>query len=168
MSRCIQRTIFFGVIWGLPILCLALWARGWWFSDSVSWHSPRWQVQVYNFSGVVHVQWVDKTAPTYRNITRFTGPTRPAGWSIDSRRFNPADRTLRWKPQRGTGIVMEFIAIPWWLITLVALLPAMFISFPGRRKRRRRKLGLCINCGYDLQGQSDTSGVCPECGHPRR
>jgi hypothetical protein len=30
---------------------------------------------------------------------------------------------------------------------------------------RRRRLGLCVGCGYDLTG--NVSGVCPECG-PRR
>jgi hypothetical protein len=28
----------------------------------------------------------------------------------------------------------------------------------------RRKMGLCVRCGYDLTG--NTSGVCPECGTP--
>jgi uncharacterized paraquat-inducible protein A len=27
---------------------------------------------------------------------------------------------------------------------------------------RRQRLGLCLNCGYDLKGNE--SGVCPECG----
>lgn len=56
----------------------------------------------------------------------------------------------------------------WWTITFITLFPAMFIYFPGRRKRRRRKLGLCVRCGYDLRGQSDASSGCPECGNPRR
>jgi hypothetical protein len=30
------------------------------------------------------------------------------------------------------------------------------------RLRRRRRLGLCLACGYDLQ--ASTTGVCPECG----
>ncbi len=36
-----------------------------------------------------------------------------------------------------------------------------FIRGPLRRWRRRRK-GLCIDCGYDLTG--NVSGVCSECG----
>lgn len=28
----------------------------------------------------------------------------------------------------------------------------------------RRKNGICVNCGYDLRG--NTTGVCPECGEP--
>ena len=33
-----------------------------------------------------------------------------------------------------------------------------------RKTRRRRRLGLCPSCGYDLTGNA--SGVCPECGTP--
>ncbi len=36
-----------------------------------------------------------------------------------------------------------------------------FIRGPLRRWRWRRK-GLCLKCGYDLEG--NVSGVCPECG----
>jgi hypothetical protein len=33
-----------------------------------------------------------------------------------------------------------------------------------RQARRRERLGLCVECGYDLRGNE--SGVCPECGRP--
>jgi len=32
----------------------------------------------------------------------------------------------------------------------------------GDEEARRRRVGLCERCGYDLQG--NVSGVCPECG----
>ena len=34
-------------------------------------------------------------------------------------------------------------------------------GFRRLRRRRRRKRGLCLSCGYNLTG--NTSGVCPEC-----
>ncbi len=47
---------------------------------------------------------------------------------------------------------------------LLATYPTIaFIRGPVRRRRRRRA-GLCIKCGYDLTGNE--SGVCPECGRP--
>ena len=33
---------------------------------------------------------------------------------------------------------------------------------PVHVEHRRRKKGLCINCGYNLTG--NLSGICPECG----
>jgi hypothetical protein len=33
---------------------------------------------------------------------------------------------------------------------------------PRERRRRRRAMGQCVACGYDLRG--NVSGLCPECG----
>jgi hypothetical protein len=58
------------------------------------------------------------------------------------------------------------VRFPLWLpVILFAFLPIRaFIRGPiaRRRLRRRRDLGQCIGCGYDLTG--NVSGVCPECG----
>lgn len=58
------------------------------------------------------------------------------------------------------------IFCPFWIPVLVlASYPAIaFIRSPLRRWRRRRR-GLCIRCGYNLEG--NVSGVCPECGDAR-
>ena len=48
------------------------------------------------------------------------------------------------------------------IVTLVSSMG--FIWGPLCRRRRRRR-GLCITCGYNLEG--NVSGVCPECGEPR-
>ena len=58
------------------------------------------------------------------------------------------------------------IAVPHWLVCVVLLLfPTIaFIRGPLRRWRRRKR-GLCIRCGYNLEG--NVSGVCPECGEAR-
>ena len=52
---------------------------------------------------------------------------------------------------------------PFWALATVTLLWPLcaFLSGPVRR-RRRRKRGLCVACGYNLQGLTDAR--CPECG----
>ncbi len=59
------------------------------------------------------------------------------------------------------------LALPTWLVAVMfSIFPAVaFIRGPLRR-RRRRKRGLCISCGYNLTGNE--SGVCSECGEDVR
>jgi len=59
----------------------------------------------------------------------------------------------------------------WPMLVLFAAYPTItFIRGPLRRWRRRRtrwsrwRKSLCLECGYDLTGNS--SGTCPECGTP--
>ncbi|UCE58114.1 MAG: hypothetical protein JSU63_11775 [Phycisphaerales bacterium] len=69
----------------------------------------------------------------------------------------------KWFDQRSGmsshGIAAVTLAAPFGI--LVACPTIAFIRGPLRRRRRRRK-GLCIVCGYDLTG--NVSGKCPECG----
>ena len=56
------------------------------------------------------------------------------------------------------------VLIPLWIPLLVfATYPTIaLIRGPLLRRRRRRKRGLCVKCGYDLTG--NVTGVCSECG----
>jgi len=47
---------------------------------------------------------------------------------------------------------------------LCGVVGGYLVAIPYLRRYRRRKLGLCVECTYDLTG--NTSGVCPECGTP--
>jgi hypothetical protein len=61
------------------------------------------------------------------------------------------------------GYRWEFVAPYIFPVLLLAVLPSLRI-FNRLRYRRRQRPGLCVQCSYNLNG--NTSGVCPECGTP--
>lgn len=61
----------------------------------------------------------------------------------------------------GTGRTY-MLGLPLWMMLLsLGWLPFLLVRNRLRSLRRRRR-GLCLKCGYNLQG--NTSGRCPECG----
>ncbi len=66
-----------------------------------------------------------------------------------------------WKPCiRLIKSGMVIIIVPFWIPT--ALFGTLFcvVGMPYHRRRKRKKLGLCVKCGYDLRASKDR---CPEC-----
>ncbi len=60
------------------------------------------------------------------------------------------------------GTLFEPPLVLWlWLAALVFGLVFWVVGTPFHRRRKRKKLGLCLKCGYDLRGSKDR---CPECG----
>ena len=109
--------------------------------------------------------------PSHRNPFR--------GWRWTSVRSNALDKP--WQRHRGLGFYadafkqdlsdlhsglaapteMKYGVVPYWAVALPAsVLPAL-AACGARRRRARRRLGLCPACGYDLRA---TPGRCPECG----
>jgi hypothetical protein len=68
------------------------------------------------------------------------------------------------KIEYGTHIKGYFVPL-WFCAILFAILPLLQLHSLARLRRRRKK-GLCVNCGYDLRASGNQ---CPECGMtPRR
>jgi hypothetical protein len=66
--------------------------------------------------------------------------------------------------QAPDGSMLWNLELPYWLLTASALLLPVVRAEIWRRERmrlRRRNLGQCPSCGYDLRA---TSERCPECG----
>jgi hypothetical protein len=55
------------------------------------------------------------------------------------------------------------VGVPHWFIILITGPLPLRRLLRIRRRRQRRKRGLCVNCGYDLRASPDR---CPECGTP--
>ena len=53
------------------------------------------------------------------------------------------------------------VVLPLWMPTLFLVSCFLPLYLPMHRRRKRKKLGLCVNCGYDLRGSMER---CPECG----
>ena len=61
--------------------------------------------------------------------------------------------------QRGLG--QSFVVPAWMPTALFGVLFASCRPLHFHRRRKRKKLGLCVKCGYDLRASKDR---CPECG----
>ena len=49
-----------------------------------------------------------------------------------------------------------------WVVLFVGVSMPVVVAFSPMRRWRRKRQGLCLDCGYNLTGNE--SGTCPECG----
>ncbi|MCH9033232.1 MAG: hypothetical protein IID42_01850 [Planctomycetes bacterium] len=87
----------------------------------------------------------------------------PPGHAILGGHWLPSESNLVWFPCviRNSGTVS--LVFPFWLVFIaVSAYPTIAFARRPLRRRYRRRRGLCIRCGYNLEG--NVSGVCPECG----
>ena len=67
-----------------------------------------------------------------------------------------------WLPHFGSTPAYGSVSVPLWIPTIACGLLLMSCRpFYFHRRRKRKKLGLCVKCGYDLRGSEER---CPECG----
>ena len=164
------------------LLCLAavaVWVRGYFVEDMVSWRRPdAWRVlrssrghliydvNVSNWSGAPPGWQYSHDAPSASTLlnAKISGATLSVG---------PRDRWTsgeyggfawwRWSSPWGNSIAM--FAAPVWSVVAVSLIaPVGWVLSKAHRarvRRRARRAGRCTSCGYDLRA---TPERCPECG----
>lgn len=97
---------------------------------------------------------------TFPNVRHFV-------WAKTVERGSVNDSACAQCRVSGTGCAFGtartyMLGLPLWMMLLsLGWLPILLVRNRLRSWRRRRR-GLCLNCGYNLQG--NTSGRCPECG----
>jgi hypothetical protein len=82
-------------------------------------------------------------------------------------RFSLLGCQFAWEVRSSSERDAQYIGllIPDWLMMLIASIPiTLFVYRPYRRRKLRRKQGLCEHCGYSLQGLPSPRR-CPECGN---
>lgn len=163
----------------LLAIAVALWARGYFASDSLymKYHRHPYIHTVKTRHGLVARYRVART--TITNGRGCIGVTteeylesgRPIprisferGLSVasDLRLLRPRFSWLGLEHATDSSFGTESIRVPTWMLVVVFSLLPLWRESRRYAKRRRSRANLCIECGYNLTG--NTSGTCPECG----
>ena len=78
----------------------------------------------------------------------------------------PGAFVWKWLPRYGSDSGQSpmrgaFLSLPLYFPVVIFAAYPIYRCLPIHRRRRRKKLGLCVKCGYDLRASKDR---CPECG----
>jgi len=156
----IRRRLFASVSVLSLFLCLAtvgLWVRSYWIGELWTRVSPTWDsFTLSTVPGSAQFSWG----------RRHPSNMWAVGWSYWSSPPSSDGSLLAmgyFPPMSPSG--HPRVRIPFLLFTLLfALAPAWWLLNllgPRRTLHRRRKLGLCLGCAYDLRASPER---CPECG----
>ncbi len=88
---------------------------------------------------------------------RFEGVDMEAGWQF----WGTLSSRTEWLPRAEQRNTHTLMILPFWVIMLMCSFVLAYAIPPLYRRRKRKKLGLCLKCGYDLRASKDR---CPECG----
>ena len=106
---------------------------------------------------VAFQSWDDR--PGRRSFIRIASPAKDSGTTF--LKLHP--NLFRMMPGRFVKMGYRKVGVTYSIpAAAFAVLPAIALAMVPVRRIRRRRRGLCVQCGYDLTGNE--SGVCSECG----
>ena len=158
------------------VLCVAVvvaWVRGYFVSETVGFGLPRpgGTLSAGGFmSGRGGLGFaVVKGMPYDARIDGFFYQREPAGYvgglSREPARWSTFGFMYIRLPTTSYGTGWAVAAPMWSLLLVLAPWPALHLRSAWRDEpKRRRRLGLCVRCGYDLRASADR---CPECGEAK-
>jgi hypothetical protein len=179
MKRAIRVT-FRLLACSLLVLAAIGWVRSYFSIDALHWSDGQRFVSVLSSAGRVNAHVTDWMKPsawgsdiTFSSTSRANPANRPM-WETDPdiygrRRFLGFEWSADlppW-PSRQTVFLSFYlppytlIAVPYWAVVLLAMLPWLLPALRGCRRRSRERQGRCPTCAYDLRA---TPAACPECG----
>ena len=130
------------------LLSLGLWGVSYWGLRFGTW-TPRVEI----LGGGIHWIGIDLSIHlTQKPRQPYWGGTRFRGFET---RWLPHWFLLRTPRVKKWGHVY----VPLWIPSIAF---GSLLYLPIHRRRKRKRLGLCLTCGYDLRASKDR---CPECGN---
>ena len=137
--------------------------RSYWIADSVLYYLsmldwPRTQMTID--SGMFYYGWRETAPPGASRRSNYPRQWPEWVWQYNAYRAGTLGMPWGFKFVQGPG-ELHFdipLLVP---VALAGILPCWRLRL-ARRQRLRRLHGLCLDCGFNLTG--NTGGTCPECG----
>ena len=145
------------------LLSVGMWGLSYWHVGFI-W--PQ-KIGLVAFSGTVDLGFLRGTDYPQDLLAKFKSQSvaaRVAAGSVVWSQGFTNWRTGFWRFHCETLPGGTLIRFPLWLPCLLFAATPLYCLIPFHRRRKRKKLGLCLKCGYDLRASKDR---CPECGEAK-
>jgi hypothetical protein len=173
MRRTLRQAFTLALSLIVCLLLFACWMRSYWVIDTLSWSTATTDHQFSSGGGrliYADAQWPNGRAPFAARHNRtpraapawFENPTHSDGFRLLG--FEYSREIFPYGTDLNTWFFVpawRVIAIPWWAPFALASLHPLGRMLVASRRARRRRSGLCVDCGYDLRA---SRARCPECG----
>ena len=162
MLRCLRRVLL-AMLLALLVVFAIVWARSY-FRYDLAGRDGVHSVAVGSYRGHLLLFCWRNDPQSQASWGHLTGPIAEADDTWQNIQKSASFRLLGFgyahSPPAGLSWPIA-IFVPDWFLMIAAGWPAFYMTRSLLSVRRRRRLGLCLQCGYDLQATPDR---CPECG----